>query len=186
MTTPSPGTAPASGGGPAPDLGWALAVLLQSWHERVGEVLADVPHGGRGYHVLAACADAEPPTQAALAERLLIDRSGMTYLLDDLESADLVRRRVDEDDRRVRRVCVTEHGREVLADLAARVAHVEERVLAGLDEDTRALFRAAAGAAAVAVQESSPELDPCAAVRTVVGDPPAAPRAPRRRTRARS
>ncbi|MEU0491613.1 MarR family winged helix-turn-helix transcriptional regulator [Nocardiopsis sp. NPDC006139] len=189
MTTPSPESAREPRGrtdGPAPDLGWSLAVVLQRWHERVEESLADVPHGSRGYHVLVACAAAEVPTQAALAERLLIDRSVMTYLLDDLEAADLVRRRVDDDDRRVRRVCVTAHGREVLADLAARVAHVEERVLAGLDEGTRALFCAAARTAAVAIQESSPDLDPCAAVRTVVGDPSAARRTPRRRPRARS
>lgn len=186
MSTPSPESGREHTGGQAPDLGWSLAVVLQRWHERVEELLADVPHGSRGYHVLVACADTEAPTQAALAERLLIDRSVMTYLLDDLEAADLVLRRVDENDRRVRRVCVTGHGREVLADLSARVAHAEERVLAGLDEVTRSLFRTAARAAAVAIQEASPDLDPCAAVRAVVGDAPAARRAPRRRTRARS
>ncbi|MFD6095286.1 MarR family winged helix-turn-helix transcriptional regulator [Nocardiopsis flavescens] len=186
MTTPSSEGARGRADGPAPDLGWSLAVVLQRWHERVEELLSDVPHGSRGYHVLVACADAEAPTQAALAERLLIDRSVMTYLLDDLEAADLVRRRVDEGDRRVRRVCVTGHGREVLADLSARVAHVEERVLAGLDEGARALFSDAARTAAVAIQEASPELDPCVAVRTVVGEAPAARRTPRRRPRARS
>ncbi|MFL1379511.1 MarR family winged helix-turn-helix transcriptional regulator [Nocardiopsis protaetiae] len=186
MTTSSHESAPARTDGPAPDLGWSLAVVLQRWHERVEELLADVPHGSRGYHVLVACADSEASTQAALAERLLIDRSVMTYVLDDLEAADLVARRVDENDRRVRRVCVTEHGRAVLADLAARVGHVEQHVLAGLDDATRALFCAAARTAAVAIQETSPDLDPCAAVRTVVGDAPAARRAPRRRGRARS
>ncbi|WP_435824473.1 MarR family winged helix-turn-helix transcriptional regulator [Nocardiopsis dassonvillei] len=163
----------ASGADPAPgqdtNLGWSLAVLLRRWHERVEAVLDGVPHGSRGYHVLTAVSLDEPPTQAALAERLLIDRSVMTYLLDDLEEADLVRRRVDPGDRRVRRVCATAHGREVLASLSERVREAEEHILAGLDAPARELFRQIAQHAAVAVQESSPTTDPCAAVRQVVG-----------------
>ncbi|MFD6949527.1 MarR family transcriptional regulator [Nocardiopsis sp. TSRI0078] len=169
-TTPEPARPLDAPPGPDTNLGWSLAVVLRRWHERVESVLADLPHGSRGYHVLAAVSPGEPPTQAALAERLLIDRSVMTYLLDDLEEAGLVRRRVDPDDRRVRRVCATEHGREVLAGLRERVEHAEEQVLAGLDAPTRGLFRDLAQRAAVAVQESSPATDPCAAVRQVVGD----------------
>lgn len=165
---------PADGSATAPDpdanLGWSLAVVLRRWHERVEAVLADVPHGSRGYHVLGAVSLDEPPTQAALAERLLIDRSVMTYLLDDLEEADLVRRRVDPGDRRVRRVCATAHGREVLAGARERVEQVEGQVLHGLDASTRGLFRDIAQRAAVAIQESSPTTDPCAAVRQVVGE----------------
>jgi DNA-binding MarR family transcriptional regulator len=173
LPTPKPGRTPAGDAGPAPgqdtDLGWSLAVVLRRWHERVEAVLGGVPHGSRGYHVLTAVSLDEPPTQAALAERLLIDRSVMTYLLDDLEEADLVRRRVDPGDRRVRRVCATAHGREVLASISEHVRGVEEEVLAGLDAPARELFRQIAQRAAVAIQESSPTTDPCAAVRQVVG-----------------
>ncbi|QUX31096.1 winged helix-turn-helix transcriptional regulator [Nocardiopsis akebiae] len=172
-TAADTGTAPEAGADPAPgqdtDLGWSLAVLLRRWHERVEAVLDGVPHGSRGYHVLTAVSLDEPPTQAALAERLLIDRSVMTYLLDDLEEAGLVRRRVDPGDRRVRRVCATAHGHEVLASLSERVREAEEHVLAGLDPPARELFRRIAQLAAVSVQESSPTTDPCAAVRRVVG-----------------
>ncbi len=172
-TGAAPEAGTASGADPVPgqdtNLGWSLAVLLRRWHERVEAVLDHVPHGSRGYHVLTAVSLDEPPTQAALAERLLIDRSVMTYLLDDLEEADLVRRRVDPGDRRVRRVCATAHGREVLASLSARVREAEEHILAGLDAPARELFRRIAQDAAVAVQESSPTTDPCAAVRQVAG-----------------
>ena len=150
-------------------LGWSLAVVLRRWHELTESSLTDIPHGSRGYHVLTAAVQAEPPTQAALAERLLIDRSVMTYLLDDLESAGLVRRRVDPGDRRVRRVCATERGREALAGARDRVDLVEEQVLAGMDGPSRALFRASALRAATAIQRSSPATDPCAAVREVAG-----------------
>ena len=152
------------------NLGWSLAVLLRRWHEHMETALADLPHGSRGYHVLAAASRGDAPTQAALAELLLIDRSVMTYLIDDLEAADLVQRRADPGDRRVRRVCPTEHGLEVLARANTVVEHVEERILGGLDPDTRALFHAAAARAATAVQEASPETNPCAAVLQVTGD----------------
>lgn len=166
MTPTTPERSEAAGDS---NLGWSLAVLLRRWHEHAEAALADLPHGSRGYHVLAAASRGDAPTQAALAERLLIDRSVMTYLIDDLEAADLVQRRVDPGDRRVRRVCPTEHGREVLTRANTLVEHVEERVLGGLDPDTRALFHAAAARAATAVQESSPDTDPCAAVIQVTG-----------------
>lgn len=153
---------------PGPDLGWSLAVLLRRWHEHVEQALADLPHGGRGFHVLTTVATGEPPTQAALAERLLIDRSVMTYLLDDLEAADLVRRRIDAKDRRVRRVCPTDHGLSVLRRAEELVAHVEERMLGGLPRTQRELFRSCAATAADAIRLSAPETDPCEAVLRVI------------------
>lgn len=153
------------------NLGWSLAVLLHDWHRRVEAVLADLPHGSRGYHVLSAAAGEESPAQAVLAERLLIDRSVMTYLIDDLEVAGLVRRKVDPHDRRVRRVCATEQGRTVLARACARVEREEAQVLAGLDAPARALFHESATRAATAVQQASPDADPCAAVEQVVDLP---------------
>ncbi len=152
---------------PEHNLGWSLAVLLRRWHEHVEQALTDLPHGSRGYHVLSSAAEGEAPTQAGLADRLLIDRSVMTYLLDDLEAADLVRRRVDPKDRRARRVCPTDHGRAVLARAEKVVEHVEERLLGGLAPEHRALFRASASTAAVAVRRHSPDTDPCEAVLQV-------------------
>ncbi|WP_017574834.1 MarR family winged helix-turn-helix transcriptional regulator [Nocardiopsis kunsanensis] len=149
------------------DLGWSLAVLLRHWHERVEVRLSDVRHGSRGYHVLTAVAEHEAPTQASLAERLLIDRSVMTYLLDDLEEDGIVRREVDVRDRRVRRVCVTDRGRQLLEEIRARVAEEEQHLLAGVDLPTQNLFRDAAARAALAVQQRSPGTDPCAAVHEV-------------------
>jgi MarR family transcriptional regulator, transcriptional regulator for hemolysin len=55
----------------------------------------------------------EPCSQAALAARLGIDRTVMTYLLDDLVTAGLVERRQDPGDRRTRSVAATEHGRAI-------------------------------------------------------------------------
>ncbi|MEL7975326.1 MarR family winged helix-turn-helix transcriptional regulator [Isoptericola sp. F-RaC21] len=149
---------------PSP-LGWSLAALLREWSARVAAACADVPHGGRGYEVLAAVTHDAPPTQAALAARLGIDRTVMTYLLDELAGCGLVERRPDPADRRARRIVPTEHGLAVLADLDARVRTAEDELLAGLDDAERdalrhLLTRAATGAA--------PGDDRCAVVARVV------------------
>ena len=71
------------------ELGWALGTVVRNYLRMAGEALAEVPGGPRGYLVLAALGRGEPSTQAALAEHLGVDRTMMTYLLDDLEDAGL-------------------------------------------------------------------------------------------------
>src|SRR5580704_12419308 len=116
---------PAPGDRLAGDLGWGLAVVFRAYVKAADAVTDGIPGGHRGYQVLAAAARDESGSQAALAQRLGIDRTVMTYLLDDLEAADLVERQPDPADRRSRPVVATGHGREVLADLDARFARAE-------------------------------------------------------------
>ena len=117
--------------------GWSLGMVLRRWHEYVEELLSDLPHRSRGYHILAVVVHEEVPTQGALAARLAIDRSVLTYVIDDLENAGLIERKLDPQDRRARRVVATERGRETLAEAERRVAHAEDHVLGGLPEDQR-------------------------------------------------
>ncbi|WP_321575184.1 MarR family winged helix-turn-helix transcriptional regulator [Oerskovia douganii] len=133
-------------------LGWPLAALLRGWSARVDALAEDLPDGTRCYQVLSAVVHDTPPSQAALAARLGIDRTVMTYLIDKYVECDLVERQADPTDRRARRIVATAKGREVLADLDARVAAAEEDLLGGLDAADRAtlrrlLDRAADGAA---------------------------------------
>ncbi|GAB3148606.1 MarR family winged helix-turn-helix transcriptional regulator [Microbispora hainanensis] len=133
-------------------LGWSLAVLLREWNTRVEDASRDLPQGVRGYQVLSAVVHEAPPTQAALAARLGIDRTVMTYLLDKFEGCDLLERKQDPSDRRARRIVPTEHGRRLLAEVDARVAKAEDELLSTLPpEDRRALLalleHAATGAA---------------------------------------
>jgi DNA-binding MarR family transcriptional regulator len=132
------------------DLGWALGTVMRAYLRAVDEVVAGVPGGPRGYQVLAACGREGPRTQLALAGRLGLDRTVMTYLLDDLQKADLVERRPDPADRRARRVELTENGHAELCRLAGALAEAEERLLDRLDADERGtlrhlLFRLATG-----------------------------------------
>ncbi|GII55945.1 hypothetical protein Pth03_43340 [Planotetraspora thailandica] len=153
------------------NFGWSLGMVLRRWHEYVEEVLKDLPHGSRGYHILAVVVHEEVPTQSALAARLVIDRSILTYVIDDLENAGLIERRLDARDRRARRIVATERGRQALADAEQRVAHAEDHVLGGLPEEQRAAFRDFAERAAEAIQDAAPGTDPCIAVTSVL--PPA-------------
>jgi len=57
----------------------------------------------------------EPPTIGAVAELLAMDRSTVTANLKPLERRGLVTVAVDADDRRGRRVALTDAGRDVLA-----------------------------------------------------------------------
>jgi DNA-binding MarR family transcriptional regulator len=66
----------------------------------------------------------------------------MTYLLDELEAAKLIERRPDPVDRRARRVVATQLGTELLASLNDRLRAAEAHLLAPLDLETRATFRA--------------------------------------------
>jgi DNA-binding MarR family transcriptional regulator len=149
-------------------LGWTLAMVLRAWQERVEAVLDDLPHGGRGFLVLSTVVHEQPPTQAALAARLAMDRTVLTYLLDDLEAAGLVARVAVPNDRRARRIEATSGGNRALAAAEGRVAEAEAIVLGGLTPDERARFSELAHHAAMAILRSVPGTDPCIAVRDVM------------------
>src|ERR1700753_126375 len=106
------------------------------------DVAGGLPGAPRGYQVLVAAATGESSSQLALAQQLGVDRTVMTYLLDELERADLVERKPDPADRRVRRVTLTANGRARLCDLERTLRAAEEHLLEPLDAQERATLRA--------------------------------------------
>jgi DNA-binding MarR family transcriptional regulator len=123
------------------DLGWALGAVARRHHKRATDVLADLPGGPRGYQVLVAAASTAAGTQLALAQQLGVDRTVMTYLLDDLERQSLVERRPDPADRRARRIVATERGMALVLHVQRQLADIEDEVLCALDPEERAMFR---------------------------------------------
>jgi DNA-binding MarR family transcriptional regulator len=161
--TPTP-TAPARSAcddALAEDFGWALGVVFRGYVEAATAALAEVPGGPRGYQVIAAAARSEVGSQLALAQHLGIDRTVMTYMLDDLEAAGLIERKPDPADRRARRVIVTARGMKLLAALDSRLEAAEAELLAPLDAAERKSLRSHLRAVAAHVNALDPPGDLC-------------------------
>jgi len=133
------------------ELGWALTAMYQGYSRAGSVAVADVPGGPRGYQVLVAITTEEPTSQLALAHRLGIDKTAMTYIIDALETDALVERRPDPRDRRIRQVYPTSAGQALLGTARVALRAVETTLMGALtlDEQTQLrqlLARAALGA----------------------------------------
>ncbi|MGY5051629.1 MarR family winged helix-turn-helix transcriptional regulator [Streptomyces sp. 900105755] len=137
------------------DLGWAIRMVSAAFRRVATASVADLPGGARGYLVLVALAgDREPPSQLALAKEVSLDRTVMTYLLDDLEAHNLVTRTPDPRDRRARQVLITDTGRARLAQVRESLGAAEALLLADLDPtDTEQLRTLLARVAQTAQRE---------------------------------
>jgi DNA-binding MarR family transcriptional regulator len=161
------------------ELGWSLQSMYQGFSRSATGAVASVPGGARGYQVLVAVTTEQPSSQLALANRLGIDKTAMTYVIDALENDRLVERRPDPRDRRVREVHPTERGRLLLETARVALREVEDILLRDLDPDERVqlrhlLARVALGAGNIAS---------CVpVVETPMEQPISAPERSRRRT----
>ena len=145
----------------AEDLGWGLGVVFRAYVTAAHAAVADLPGGPRGYQVLSAAARSEVGSQLALAQYLGIDRTVMTYLLDDLEKPGLIERRPDPSDRRARRVVATAKGTALLVTLDERLRDAEAHLLAPLDTGAREAFRSQVQLIAARVNAIDPVSTPC-------------------------
>jgi DNA-binding MarR family transcriptional regulator len=149
------------------DLGWTLGVVFRAYVKATNAVIGDMPGGHRGYQVLAAATRDQPESQSALCQQLGIDRTVMTYLLDDLERADLVARRPAPTDRRTRHVVATDTGRARLAELDRHLAHAEAHVLAGLSKAEQQSLKTLLTQLATHVNALDPVDSTCAVVADI-------------------
>jgi MarR family transcriptional regulator for hemolysin len=163
----TPAAHPRSCTGLDADLGWTLGVVFRAYLRAAAAVTHELPGGPRGYQVLAAAAHDEPGSQSSLAQRLGVDRTVMTYLLDELVDAGLVERQADPADRRSRRVAATEHGQAVLDALDARLREAEELLLAGLGEADRDLLRSLLQRLAAHANALDPVSSACSAAEDI-------------------
>jgi DNA-binding MarR family transcriptional regulator len=76
----------------------------------------------------------EPLSMRELAERLYLDPSNLTALVDRLEELGLVERKADTDDRRVKRLVITEKGVHLSEEIIDAV-FAESSVFDVLDAD---------------------------------------------------
>jgi DNA-binding MarR family transcriptional regulator len=152
------------------DLGWMVGVVFRAYVRAAGRALGDLPGGPRGYQVLTAAVRGESANQGAIAEELGIDRTVLTYLIDDLERLGLVARRPDPADRRSRLVVATEEGHGVWERQRQALSHVESRLLGTLAADEADTFRALLRRLACAAQALDPVGSLCEFVQQVGTD----------------
>ena len=143
------------------DLGWALGVVFRAYVKASRSVTADVPGGHRGFQVLTAATTTPPGNQRTIAQRLGIDRTVMTYLLDDMEKAGLVERRADPADRRTRLIVATDHGRATLEELCRRLDRLESHILGSLPGDDQASLKGLLQQLAARLNDLDPVAGPC-------------------------
>lgn len=93
--------------------------------------------------VLAFLSRRDGMPQVALAAELDLGKVALGGLIDRLEAADLVERRPDETDRRVKRVYLTKNGLRLIGKFRATSAGAEGEILKNIDEaDLRATVNA--------------------------------------------
>jgi DNA-binding MarR family transcriptional regulator len=136
-------------------------MIFRAYVKAAHAAVADLPGGPRGYQVLSSAAQGTVGSQLALAQHLGVDRTVMTYLLDDLQAASLIERRPDPADRRARRIVATEKGNELLASLNERLRAAEANLLAPLGTKRRDTFRSQVRLLATQLDAVDPPDSPC-------------------------
>ena len=122
------------------------AIRLFQTHEslqrRLGQVLESAGLTLPQFDVLANLGMTEGITQQELADKLLVTKGNVVGLLDRMESAGLVERRADPNDRRANRVFMTHRGAEALREAFPAHLAVIRRAMARLSAaDHQALSR---------------------------------------------
>ncbi len=116
--------------------------------ERVSDLVFEVMHRFGGHLDASAAAagltpmqamllhrldDEQPVPMSEIARKMHCDTSNATGLVDRLEQRDLIVRVTPATDRRIRAVLLTDHGRQVRADLDRRI-RAENPVFDHLDQ----------------------------------------------------
>jgi MarR family transcriptional regulator, transcriptional regulator for hemolysin len=137
--------------------------LWRATHTRTADALAAVGLTPALFALLNVIGAREGAIQQELGLALGIDRSTMVSLVDQLEAAELARRRPSATDRRAREVEITPKGRRLLRRARGLISQVEDDVLAGLTGAERrellSLLRRALDAAPAQPLWSSEEED---------------------------
>jgi DNA-binding MarR family transcriptional regulator len=132
------------GADPAPALTErSLSFLVRRAHRAFVTRLADklVPHdvSVAKWTVLRILWQQEGLTQVSLADRMRVQKSSLTSVLNNLERKGFMRRTRRGDDRRKHRLSLTAHGRALKARLLPIGAAINQRALVDIDPQDAAL-----------------------------------------------
>jgi len=115
-------------------LNFVLTKAQHNIHQLFKAELA--PHGvtpGQ-YAVLRCLWDENGQTARKLADRLSLDGSTITGILDRMEQRGLIEKLADPKDRRALQVMLTENGRKLKKPLSQAIINANQKALLSLDE----------------------------------------------------
>ena len=116
---------------------WVLGRASQQSQRLVRLHMTEAGVRTQHYHVLASLADDGEAVQATLADRIVLDRSDLVTLLDELEALDYVVRRTDPADRRRKIVAITATGEKQLVAMDQLIYAAEAELLEPLSASER-------------------------------------------------
>lgn len=116
---------------------FAVARVTRRWRKLLDERLKDLGvTQARWTTMVYLQQGGEGLTQRELASLMAIENPTLVRLLDSLEQQKLIERRPCPNDRRARRLHLTDNGRAFMDDLTERAAKLREQMLDGVaDED---------------------------------------------------
>jgi DNA-binding MarR family transcriptional regulator len=117
-----------------------LAQLGAHQHRRFAERLAPWGLHPRHFGMLSHIVVEEGQSQQALSRALMLHRSAVVALVDDLEQRGVVERRRDPADRRAYQLYLTARGHELLEELGHVAMEEEEELMTPLDPSERQRF----------------------------------------------
>ncbi|MCK7550592.1 MarR family transcriptional regulator [Marinobacter goseongensis] len=116
---------------------FAVARVTRRWRKLLDDRLKDLGvTQARWTTMVYLQQGGEGLTQRELASLMAIENPTLVRLLDSLEQQNLIERRPCPNDRRARRLHLTDNGRAFMDDLTERAAKLREEMLDGIsDED---------------------------------------------------
>ncbi|NVO25660.1 MarR family winged helix-turn-helix transcriptional regulator [Donghicola mangrovi] len=121
-------------------LGYRLKRAYMVVHRAASNVLQQFELGTRSFTVLSLVAANPGASLSQLADLLLIERSNMVLILDDLETRELVKRSRDPNDRRRYLLKPTLQGLRVLEGATAAAFEEDKRLARALNDEEFALL----------------------------------------------
>ena len=114
---------------------FAVARVTRRWRKMLDERLKDLGVTQARWSTMVYLQQGgEGLTQRELANLMAIENPTLVRLLDSLEQQGLIERRPCPNDRRARRLYLTDAGRAFMDDLSARAAKLREEMLDGIGD----------------------------------------------------
>lgn len=115
---------------------FAVARVTRRWRKLLDERLKDLGvTQARWTTMVYLQRGGEGLTQRELASLMAIENPTLVRLLDSLEEQGLIQRRLCQNDRRARRLHLTESGESFMDDLNARAKKLRDEMLEGVSGD---------------------------------------------------